>query len=140
MNPPDSMKAKLLAWNNGAGIDLKSWVGCEGNFSLAIGYATIFWPELVEFDGYILLKGSSESALRGLEQREGATRKSVECVMNHLHIADIQHLGCNDISKNKIFLLGNVLKEIYQAKLHWQFSDRPCIVEFSVPDDPEDLI
>ena len=58
--------------------------------------------------------------------------------MNHLHIADIQY-GRNDASKDKILLLGNVLKEIYQAKLHWQFPARPCIVEFNIPDDPEDL-
>ncbi len=59
--------------------------------------------------------------------------------MNHLHIADIQHYGCEDISKDKIILLGNVLKEIYEAKLKWQFPDRPCIVEFYIPQDDEDL-
>jgi len=65
--------------------------------------------------------------------------------MNHLHILDIHypaaiHYSVDDASKDKILLLGNVLKEIYQAKLKWQFPDRPCTVEFSIPDDPEDLI
>jgi hypothetical protein len=40
-----SMESELAAWNNGAGIDLASWVGCEGRFALAVGYATVFWPE-----------------------------------------------------------------------------------------------
>ena len=137
METPDSMKAELLAWNNGAGIDLKSWVGCEGSLSLAVGYATVFWPEFVEFEGYILRKGFSEPSLRTFEA--GSSRESVEWVMNHLHIADI-HSGREDISRDKILLLGKVLKEIYQAKLQWQFPDRPCIVEFDMPDDPEDPV
>ena len=37
--------------------------------------------------------------------------------MNHLHIADIQYYGCKDASLDKLRLPGNVLKEIYQAKL-----------------------
>jgi hypothetical protein len=130
METPDSMKAELLAWNNGAGIDLESWVGHQGSFSLAVGYASVFWPEFVEFDGYILRKGFSETSLRGFAAREGSSRQSVEWVMNHLHIADVQSYGCKDISKDKVVLLGKVLKEIYQAKLRCQFPDRPCIVEF----------
>ena len=140
MKAPDSMKAELLAWNNGAGIDLESWVGCQGSFSLAVGYASVFWPEFVEFEGYILRKGFSETSLRGFEGQEGISRKSVEWLMNHLHIADVQYYGCKDASKDKIFLLGSVLKEIYQAKLQWQFPDSPCVVEFHIPEDPQDLM
>ena len=139
MNIPVSMEAELSAWNNGTGIDLQSWTGCEGRFALAVGYGSIFWPELVEFDGYILRKGFSQTALRGFESQEGNTRKSVERVMNHLHVADIQHVGCPDISSDKIILLGNLLKEIYEAKLKWQFPDRPCVIELYIPLDPDAL-
>ena len=58
--------------------------------------------------------------------------------MNHVHIADIHH-GREDISIDKLLVIGNVLKEIYEAKLHWQFPDRPCSVELFIPDDPDDL-
>ncbi len=119
MEIPESMKAELAAWNNGAGIDIESWVGCEGNFSLAVGYTSVFWPEFVAFDEYILRKGFSEDSLRGFEQQKGIDRKSVEWVMNHVHLADIQYRGCKDATKDKLLLLSNVLKEIYQAKLHW---------------------
>jgi hypothetical protein len=139
MDIPQSMQDQLAAWNDGAGIDLESWVGCEGRFALAVGYATVFWPTFVEFEGYILRKGFSESALRGFEGQDGSTRKSVEWVMNHLHLEDIQHLGCPDITQDKLIVLGKVLKEIYQVKLQWQFPDRPCVVELSVPDNTSDL-
>lgn len=139
MEIPDSMKVELAAWNNGSGIDLESWVGCEGRFALAVGYASIFWPEFVEFDGYVLRKGFSEPTLRGFEAQEGSNRRGVEWIMNHIHLDGIQHFGCKDISKDKLLLLGNVLKEIYEAKLRWQFPDRQMVVEFHVPEDDEEL-
>jgi len=133
------MKAELAAWNNGQGIDLESWIGCVGNFSLAVGYLSILWPEFVEFEGYILRKGFSEDSLRGFEKSCEGDRKSVEAVMNHLHIADIQHYGCEDLSKDKIILLVSKLKEIYEAKLQWQFPDKLCTVSFYEPDNSDDL-
>lgn len=139
MDIPESMKAELAAWNNGGGIDLESWVGCEGRFALAVGYAEIFWPEFVEFDGYILRKDFSENSLRGFESQQDSTRKSVEWLMNHVHLDSIQYLGCEDISKDKLVALGTVLKEIHEAKLKWQYPDKPCIVEFFIPDNTDDL-
>ncbi len=139
MKIPESMKTELAAWNNGAGIDLESWVGCEGNFSLAVGYTTIFWPEFVEFDGYILQNGFLESGIRQFESREGMTRQSIEWVNNHLHLEDIQYHSCEDISKDKLVVLGNTLKEIYEAKLKYQFPDKPCVVEFYIPEDENNL-
>ena len=139
MDLPESIKKELAPWNNGAGIDLESWVGAEGRFSLAVGYSSIFWPEFMEFEGYVLRKGFSESSLRGFEKQEGSTRKDVEWLMNHLHIADIQHVGCADISEDKLIYLGHVLREIYEVKLKFQFPDRPCIVEFHMPPKTDDL-
>jgi hypothetical protein len=139
MKTPDSMQAELSHLTNGAQVDLKLWIGYAGTFSLAVGYASFFWPEFVEFEGYILRKGFSETSVRGFEQKKGSSRKSVEWVMNHLHIADI-HYRSTDASKDKFLLLGNVIKEIYQAKLQYQFPNRLCIVEFLIPDDPEDFV
>ena len=36
--------------------------------------------------------------------------------------------------------LGQVLKEIWEVKLRWQFPDRPCVVEFYEPEDRTNLI
>lgn len=117
MDTPESMKAELAAWNNGDGIDLETWISSEGKFSLAVGYASIFWPAFTLFEGYILPDGVTETVVRGWE-RAGRSRKSIEWVLNHLHIADIQHGGCQDISKDKLLVLGNVLKEIYEASFN----------------------
>ncbi|MDR1935499.1 MAG: hypothetical protein LBS49_07955, partial [Candidatus Accumulibacter sp.] len=109
------------------------------NFSLAIGYAAIFWPEFTRHEGYILRKGFNEESLKGFERQEGASRKNTEWIMNHLHIEDIQYLGCPDMTRDKVLVIGHILKEIHEAKLKWQFPDDPCRVEFYISDDQNDL-
>ena len=34
-----------------------------------------------------------------------------------------------------MLVLGTALKEIYEAKLKWQFPDRPCTVRLYAPED-----
>ena len=99
------MISELSAWNNGKGIDLESWIGCSGDFKLAVGYSTIFWPKFVLFEDYILREGFSLESLRDFEKGRAGNKASVEGVMNHLHIADIH---CNDrenVSEDKMAFL-----------------------------------
>jgi hypothetical protein len=139
MEIPSSMADELRAWNGGEGIDLADWIGCEGRFSLAVGYLTVFWPEFQLLDDHIVRARITIDSLRGFQRQEGSTRQSVEAVLNHLHLTDIQHLGCPDASADKLLILGTKLKEIYEAKLAWQFPDRPCTVSLSVPEDESAL-
>ena len=139
MNIPPSMVDDLGAWNDGAGIDLESWVGCEGRFALAVGYAAIFWPKFVAFEDYVLREGFSEASLRGFERQREGDRETVERVMNHRHLEDIQYVGCPDISKDKLLKLGHTLVEIYAAKLKWQFPQLECETKFSIPENEDDL-
>ena len=134
------MREELGRWNNGAGIDLESWAGCSGNYALAVGYLTVFWPKFTRFEGYILREGFSIDSLRGFERQPGSTAKSVEWVMNHLHIATVHSHDDDLVSEDKVVLLGNALREIYQAKLAWQFPDTPCIVQFYEPSEGGELI
>lgn len=138
--PPESMVPELSAWNNGKGIDLKSWIQCSGDFQLAIGYSAIFWPKFVLFEDYIFREGFNLEPLRGSEKNQPRGKSSVEWVINHLHIAEIHYHDLANLSEDKILWLGNTLKEIYEIKLHSQFPDRPCVVEFYQPEDRQNLI
>ncbi|UWX03893.1 hypothetical protein H1235_15700 [Pseudoxanthomonas sp. NC8] len=111
-----------------------------GNYALAAGYVTLFWPEFVEYDGYILRKGFSEESLRGFESQPGNSRKSVEWVMNHLHVADVHCGDASGLAEDKIRILGRALREIYEAKLARQFPHSPCVVEFYEPETGGGLI
>jgi hypothetical protein len=124
---------ELARWNEGAGILPHEWIGCAGNYPLAIGYSLIFWPRFVRFDGYVLREGFSEGALRGFEAQGGSSRRSVEWVMNHLHPVDI-HYG-EDATEAQLRYLGRVLREIHQVKLRADFPDLRFEVEFN--DEPD---
>lgn len=120
---------ELPDWNNGEGIDVESWIGCSGNFQLAVGYSTLFWPRFVEFEDYVLREGFCMDSFRAFQQ-QCSSRKSAEAVINHLHIAAIH---CHDLSgctAGHALYLGRVLREIYQAKLAWQFPARRFEVVF----------
>ncbi|MCR6498975.1 hypothetical protein MUO32_08030 [Shinella sp. CPCC 101442] len=136
---PESMKSDLMEWNNGGGISLADWTANTGNFSLAVGYSELFWPRFVEFEKYVFLEDFGLDGLRSFEQAPGATRRSIEQVMNHLHVADIQHSACTDVTSDKLVILGCRLREIYAVKLAYEFPDRKFSVEFFQPDDPEEL-
>ena len=133
----DALIPEMRDWNNSAGIDVESWIGCSGNFCLAIGYSTVFWPGFVEFEDYVLRQGFSVESLRSFAARPGIEHWSVEAVMNHLHLDSIQSLGCEDISRERLLYLGRTLCEIYRVKLGWQFPDRRFVVQFvESPDQP----
>ncbi len=136
---PVDMLPQLAEWNNGHGIDLNSWISCTGDFRTAIGYSTVYWPQFVLFEDCILREGFSVESVRKLESQQEHDKRSLDCSLNHLHIEDIQHYGCEDITEERVVFLGRVLREIYAAKLAWQFPDRPCEVHFYEPKDRTNL-
>ena len=143
MQIPESMKEELQAWNNGAGIDLDGWISCMGNYSLSIGYASLFCPEFVEFEDYLFLGDEmSEKAIddvRVYEAREGITPMTVEWVMNHFHIEDIHCGDYENLTLDKILVLGESLKKTYEARLNFLFPNKLCIVKFYKPEDPNNF-
>lgn len=122
----------LPAWNNGAGISPDAWIECVGSYPLAIGYSLVFWPRFIRFEAYVLRAGFSEEALRGFERQAGSDRKSVEWVMNHVHLHDIHFQ--EEATELQLRYLGRVLKEIHEVKLRADFPDRRFTVEFN--DEP----
>ncbi|WP_338548131.1 hypothetical protein [Roseovarius phycicola] len=137
---PKSMQAELGRWNNGSGIDLMGWVSCLGNIDLAVGYTTIFWPTFEVVGDYLLVEGSSKETIEAFENQENSTPMGVEWVLNHLHMIDIHCDNEVEATVDHCLKLGKTLQEIYSAKLAWQFPDRPCEVEFYIPDDQDDLV
>jgi hypothetical protein len=136
---PESMRSELAAWNNGRGISLLDWTANTGSFSLAVGYSELFWPRFVAFEKYVFAEGFGLEGLRSFERNPEATRQSIEQMMNHFHITDIHHAASTDIAADKLVILGSRLREIYAAKLAFEFTDREFSVEFFQPDDPGEL-
>jgi len=130
---------ELTDWNGGKGIDIDSWIGCVGNFQQAIGYSHIFWPGFVEHDDMVFREAFNIDAMNGFMDQRNGNKTSVEAVMNHLHIADLQHMGCQDISRERLVYLGHVLTEIHKVKLAHDFPDRSFEMLFD-DSDRDDLL
>lgn len=131
---------ELKDWNNGKGIDVESWIGCVGDFQKAIGYSTVFWPAFAEVEGCIVREGvTSKNVLDWLEQCKG-DRAGVEATINHLHLQDLHHADCEDVTPERLAYLGRLLKEIYECKLKRDFPEKAFVVEFYEPDDKDDLL
>jgi hypothetical protein len=135
MNDPDwnALIPDLKAWNNGAGVDPETWVGCEGNFRLAAAYSLIFWPKFVEIEGMVFRDGMDRATVDSWLANCAGDRRSVEATANHLHIADLHYVGAPDASVERLIFLGSVLREIYAVKLATEFPDKKFVVEFHEP-------
>jgi hypothetical protein len=46
---------KLKQWDahNGGSISPEAWASCMGSYSLAIAYASVFWPRFIEIKGMV---------------------------------------------------------------------------------------
>jgi hypothetical protein len=130
---PNALIAELPRWNNGAGIDALSWIGCVGNFELAIGYSLIFWPRFVVVEDHVLRAGTTPDRLDAWRKQPGCERAGVEAMLNHLHIVDLHAVG-EAVTEAQVRYLGRVLKAIHEVKLRADFPDRRFEVEFN--DEP----
>lgn len=130
---------ELPTWNNGAGISVESWVGCCGNFELAIAYSRLFWPDFTEYEGCVFFSDFSVDSYRGFMEQCKGDRRCVETAMNHRHVFDyFSHAG-GSATEAQVIYLGRMLREIWQAKLARDFPNRQFVVIF--PEGPyEDLI
>ena len=135
-DPPtdfDALIPEMARWNDGAGIDPEAWIGCSGSYQLAIGYSLIFWPRFHRFGRYVF-RGVDigEALVRDWERGCDGDRRSIEAVVNHVHLSDI-HYG-TEASEAQLRYLGRILKAIYETKLARDFPDLAFTVSFN--DEP----
>jgi hypothetical protein len=125
---------ELKNWKrDGKGIDVETWIGCEGDHKHLIGYARILWPNFVEHDGCIFLGESLDDASyrSWLAQTQG-DKKKVEAVLNHRHILDLFSRSHHEPPTQEIVLyVGRLMKDILQAKLSRDFPNRKVTVIFA---------
>ena len=133
------MADELGASNDGEGLPLEVWVQGMGGYKLAVGYAALLWPKFETVDNYILREGCKKEIIEAFEKQPGFTPQGVEAALNHWHLADL-HYTDDDLTADKLMFLGEIVREMWTAKLKIQFPDRPCTVDFNIPDDPSDLM
>ena len=129
---------ELQKWNDGKGVSLGEWMDCMGSFEHAIGYSAFFWPEF-EFYRELILWGGRPHSDKTIDNWISTLKgdlTAVEKMINHIHPCDF-FLSNRAKTVEQVLYLGQVLKEIWQAKLSRDFPDRHIIVEFTAI-DPND--
>lgn len=133
-SPTDTDFAELIpelpAWNNGDGIDVDSWLGCKGDFQLAIAFSRLFWPAFAEHDGCVLFSSFSPAIYSGCLASCHGDRSAVEALLNHQHILHFFYHAAGEATAKQLIYLGRVLKEIYTIKLKHDFPSRTFTVAF----------
>jgi hypothetical protein len=96
----------------------------------AVVLSTLFWPELIERDGMVLLREHfDEQVYRNRRNAENWDSEEYERMLNHIHLEDF---FADDTlpSRSVLSYLGQALREMWTARLHCEFPDREFIVEF----------
>lgn len=81
MTPLHQLIPELAQWNEGDGIAPDEWIFVEGRADHSLGFCSLLWPELIEFEGYVLRGPLDVARLRSWE-RGGLSRKQIEIAMN----------------------------------------------------------
>src|SRR5439155_16592660 len=80
---------ELADWNNGAGVDIDTYLAGVGSYEHAIAYARLFWPEFTIHEECVLFADFSYDSFRGFMESTHGNRRAVEALMNHQHILDM---------------------------------------------------
>lgn len=119
-------------------LALETWVAMVGNFELAIGYSVVFWPRFKMVGDSIVRHEVQPSNYSMWLSRLDGDIEAVERTINHLHILDLHHIGCEDASAERLRVLGEITRQSTEAKLRLEYPQRDFVVSFAVG-DPEDL-
>lgn len=133
-NHPDHLIAELPRWNDGEGVDARTWVGMMGRNDLAVGYSLVFWPTFHLVGGCVLTGDWTEEDIRNATPVPRAQRRASEALHNHRHMVDLHCNDPNHMTEAQARYLGRTLKAIYEVKLKADFPDRNFVVSF--PDEP----
>jgi hypothetical protein len=116
----------------------------ESTLEVAIGFSEIFWPPFIEYDDMVF-RGSSETPICGeavanIESwltRFDGNRSEVERMINHEHLIDLFWERSRSGGNDQIAYLGRVVREMWAAKLKFDFPNRKFVVdlEIDVPDE-----
>ncbi|RUP34638.1 MAG: hypothetical protein EKK45_03010 [Curvibacter sp.] len=131
---------ELEEWDahNGGEMDPEGWAACMGSYSLACGYASLFWPHFTEAAGVVVRGPTDEAYVLSWLAGDNVNRQQVEATINHLHLLDVQHPGVYEtVTDEQLSFLGQTLRATWAAKLAIDFPGRDFVVEYykGSPDD-----
>ena len=126
MTDASDLIPELARWNNGEGISPDTWIFIEGRADHGLGFCALVWPELVEFEDYVLRAPLDVERLRGWERVGGITRQQIEIAMN-AYLLDVvfpQDETESVLKEAQCVHLANIMADMLGAKLAREFPER----------------
>ena len=124
---------KVLTIVRGVGEDFSFWdFLCdrpEGP-ELALAYSTAFWPELVEVEGFVLLKEQYEAEYLARVKADYG-REKVEATINTTYLQYLFGVGAEDADVSVWTALGELLRDTWKARAEAVFPDREFTTTFA---------
>lgn len=119
--PDYSALRSKAEWN----YTLQNYIETRGSLELAIAFANLFWPELVEYQGCIVRRDALDpETFEKWWQKSDGDRAAVERMMNFLHVREIAPNDDFAVDVTLIRFLGNRIAEMWQQRAQTQFPTR----------------
>lgn len=110
-----------------------SYVNMKADITTALAFSKFFYAELMEIDGYILLKDNFNlDRYLGWKKFCKNDKNPIERAMNTYEVRDFFHINTNyddDNIEEQIEALGEMLKFFWSLSFKQQFPDRNIVVE-----------
>jgi len=138
----DGLIKEYVEWKN-ANPDNFSWwnfVNMKADLDVALAFAKFYSPEVINIEGYFLLKDKFSKKLFEFWKKECNNSKiDVEKMMNIYQLKDFFHINAQDIENidEKLKALGNVLKFFWEMSFSRRYPNKQVKVEVFEENDGE---
>ncbi|MBB4823293.1 hypothetical protein HNO89_000513 [Sporosarcina luteola] len=124
---------------NDGDVSWWSYVNMKADLNTALGFAKFFYPDIVEVEGYFLLKDKFSARNLSLWKTDCQHQKAeVEKMMNLYQVRDFFHLNAEDENvEDQIAALGKVLQTFWTLSFASRFPDRAISVPLWEESDGE---
>lgn len=126
---------ELKTVNEGKPLPIEIWLEWIGEYTHAIAYLTLFWPEFIEYEGCVFIGREPPETYQEWKEKFKGNVKSIEEMLNHHHLFDV--FGLKQGTPEQILFLGRKLKELWFLKLTRDYPDKKFIVELDKKFDQE---
>jgi hypothetical protein len=133
---PDFSKLKSeVDWD----YSLQNYIETRGTLELAVAFSRLFWPEFIARNGCIVrADGFSPENFDRWWTETGGNRRSIECSLNVVHVADLVPSDVTELDPSVLDYLGSAIAEMWHARLGQLFPQRRFEVKYSPISDQAD--
>lgn len=114
-------------WRDGFGGSVGIWdyAAQKGGLTMALAFASLFWPELIDVDGSVFLAERFDaSAYAQWRSQLGDRPEAIERTMNHVHLWDLFQPEREEVPAGELDRLAEIMAETWRVALARQFPER----------------